>query len=119
MGPFVKANGDKQFLLVAGDYFTNKVEAEPLSKISQDEMIHLIWENICCQFGLSMIHVSDNGPQLKGDKIQACCKEMKIEQIFTTVAHPQANEQVEVIKRVLLDSLKKRLEHEKMSWLEE
>lgn len=45
--------------------------------------------------------------------------EMKIEQIFTDVAHPQANGQVEVINIILLDGLKKRLEHEKTSWVEE
>lgn len=57
--------------------------------------------------------VSDNGPQFKGEKIQAWCEEMMIKQIFIAVAHPQANGQVEVVNRVLLDGLKKRLEHEK------
>lgn len=65
MGPFVKAKEGKQFLIVAGDYFTKWVEAEPLSKISPDEMIHFIWKNICCRFRVPRIIVSDNGTQFK------------------------------------------------------
>lgn len=44
---------------------------------------------------------------------------MMIKQMFTAVAHPQANGQVEVINRVILDGLKKRVEHEKTSWIDE
>lgn len=39
--------------------------------------------------------------------------------MFTAVAHPQVNGQVEVINRALFDGLKKRLEHEKTSWIDE
>lgn len=100
IGSFIKEKGNKQFLVVAIDYFTKLVEAEPLSKISQDEMIHFIRKNIDCRLGLPRILVSDNGPRFKGDKIKAWCNEMKIEQIFTAVTHPQANGQVEVINGV-------------------
>lgn len=65
VGSFVKANGGKQFLVVAVDYFTKWVEAEPLTKISQDEMIYFIWKNICCWLGLPRIIISNNGPQFK------------------------------------------------------
>lgn len=65
VGPFVKAKGTKLFLVVAVDYFTKWVEVEPLSKISQDVMIHFIWKTICCRFGLPRILVSDNGTQFK------------------------------------------------------
>lgn len=38
-----------------------------------------------------------HGAQFKGDKIKAWCKELKIMQNFTVVAHSQANGQVEVL----------------------
>lgn len=55
----------------------------------------------------------------KGDKIKAWCEEIKITKNVTVVAHPQANGQVEVLNRVLVDSLKKRLEQEKTNWVDE
>lgn len=42
----------------------------------------------------------------------ALCIELKITQNFTTVAHSQANGQVEVINRVLVDGMKKILKQE-------
>ncbi|KAL0445059.1 UNVERIFIED_CONTAM: hypothetical protein Slati_2228600 [Sesamum latifolium] len=62
VGPFPLACGQRKFLLVAVDYFTKWVEAEPLARITEGEE----W-----------------------------CQGLRIKQRFTTVAHPQANRQVE------------------------
>lgn len=105
-------------MVVAVDYFTKWVEAEPLSKITEKEMIHFVWKNLFCRFGLPRIIVSDNGPQFKGEKIQEWCGEMKITQVFTVVVHLQANGLVEVINRILLEGLKERLERERTNWIE-
>lgn len=59
--PFVKTRGNKQFLVVAVDYITKWVEAEPVSRITEKEIIHLIWKNLCCRFGFPRITISDNG----------------------------------------------------------
>lgn len=55
----------------------------------------------------------------KGDKIKTWCEEIKINKNVTVVAHHQANGQVEVLNRVLVDRLKKRLEQEKTNWVDE
>ncbi|KAL0438987.1 UNVERIFIED_CONTAM: hypothetical protein Slati_2381700 [Sesamum latifolium] len=68
VGPFPLAAGQRKFLLVAVDYFTKWVEAEPLARITEGEE----W-----------------------------CQGLRIKQRFTTVAHPQANGQVEVTNRIL------------------
>ncbi|KAL0449088.1 UNVERIFIED_CONTAM: hypothetical protein Slati_1465200 [Sesamum latifolium] len=41
----------KKFLLVAIDYFTKWVEAEPLARITEGEVMKFIWKNIICRFG--------------------------------------------------------------------
>ncbi|XP_035844008.1 uncharacterized protein LOC118490461 [Helianthus annuus] len=50
---------------------------------------------------------------------QEWCANLHIQQIFTPVAHPQGNGQVEWTNRSLLDGIKKRLGHEGSSWVEE
>ncbi|KAL0317497.1 UNVERIFIED_CONTAM: hypothetical protein Sangu_2164000 [Sesamum angustifolium] len=52
VGPFPLATGQKKFLLVAIDYFTKCVEAEPLTRISKGEVMKFVWKNIICCFGL-------------------------------------------------------------------
>ncbi|XP_012833996.1 PREDICTED: uncharacterized protein LOC105954857 [Erythranthe guttata] len=119
VGPFPQTTGRKKFLIVAVDYFTKWVEAEALSKITEDEVMHFIWKYICCRFGLPRSLVSDNGTQFNGKKIRAWCEEMKITQKFVAVAHPQANGQVESTNRTIVNGLKKRIDKLGGSWVDE
>ncbi|XP_075499078.1 uncharacterized protein LOC142537448 [Primulina tabacum] len=46
VGPFPIASGQRKFILVAVDYFTKWVEAEPLAKIAERDIINFVWKNI-------------------------------------------------------------------------
>ncbi|KAL0436083.1 UNVERIFIED_CONTAM: hypothetical protein Sradi_0316200 [Sesamum radiatum] len=56
VGPFPLAAGQRKFLLVAIGYFTKWVEAEPLARITEGEVM-----NIVCHFGIPREIISDNG----------------------------------------------------------
>ncbi|KAL0440403.1 UNVERIFIED_CONTAM: hypothetical protein Slati_2523300 [Sesamum latifolium] len=88
---FPLAVGQRKFLLVAINYFTKWVEAEPLARITEGE----------------------------GRRIQEWCQGLHIRQKFTTVAHPQANGQVEVTNRILVQGIKRRLKRVGENWAEE
>ncbi|XP_074351430.1 uncharacterized protein LOC141690540 [Apium graveolens] len=47
------------------------------------------------------------------------CDDNSIELRFTSIAHPQANGKAEVVKRIILDGLKKRVECSKNTWVDE
>ncbi|KAL0447819.1 UNVERIFIED_CONTAM: hypothetical protein Slati_1909800 [Sesamum latifolium] len=119
VGPFPLAAGQRKFLLVAVDYFTKWVEAEPLARITKGEVMKFIWKNIICHFGIPREIISDNGRQFQGRKMQEWCQGLRIKQRFTTVAHPQANGQVEVTNRILVQEIKRRLERVGGNWAEE
>ncbi|CAA0816679.1 Unknown protein, partial [Striga hermonthica] len=70
-------------------------------------------------FGVPKVLVSDNGTQFNGKRIRAWCEDMKIEQHFASIAHPQANGQVEVTNRIILNGLKTRLEKASGAWVDE
>ncbi|KAL0449610.1 UNVERIFIED_CONTAM: Gag-Pol polyprotein [Sesamum latifolium] len=73
----------------------------------------------CQRFGIPRVIISDNGTQFQEKAIVAWCKELKIQQNFTSVGNPQANGQTEVTNRTILQHLKTRLEGAKSSWVEE
>ncbi|KAL0322210.1 UNVERIFIED_CONTAM: hypothetical protein Scaly_2517400 [Sesamum calycinum] len=75
VGSFPLIAGQRKFLLVAIDYFTKWVEAEPLARITEGEVMKV-------------------------------AHKVKIH----SVSHPQVNGQVEVINRILVQSIKKRLD---------
>ncbi|KAL0420497.1 UNVERIFIED_CONTAM: hypothetical protein Slati_3072600 [Sesamum latifolium] len=82
VGPFPLAAGQRKFFLVVIDYFTKWVEAEPLARITEGEAEEY-----------------KNG-------VKGCTSGKE----FTTVTHPQANGQVEVTNRILVQGIKRRLE---------
>ncbi|KAL2230840.1 UNVERIFIED_CONTAM: hypothetical protein Sindi_1678400 [Sesamum indicum] len=118
LGPFPLALGQRKFLLVAIDYITKWVETESLARITKTEVMKFIWKNIICRFGLHREIISDNGRQFQGHKIQDWCKGLHIKQRFTSVAHPQANGQVEVTSRIIVQGIKGRLERVGGNWTE-
>ncbi|KAL0409759.1 UNVERIFIED_CONTAM: hypothetical protein Sradi_1910300 [Sesamum radiatum] len=118
VGPFSLAAGQRKFLLVASDYFTKRVEAEPLARITEGEVMKFIWKNIVCCFGIPREIISDNGSQFQGRRIQEWCQGLHIRQRFITVAHPQPNGQVEVTNRILIQGIKRRLERVGENWAE-
>ena len=61
LGPFLTGTRQMKFLVVGIDYFTKWVEAEPLAKITQQNVKNFVWKNIVCIFGVPRVLVSDNG----------------------------------------------------------
>ncbi|KAL0439574.1 UNVERIFIED_CONTAM: Gag-Pol polyprotein [Sesamum latifolium] len=119
VGLFPQATGQRKFLIVVVDYFTKWVEAEPLAKITEKEVIKFLWKNIVCRFGIPHALISDNGTQFSGKKLKEWCEGLAIKQFFTSVSNPQANGQTEVTNRTILQHLKTRLGTAKGAWVEE
>ncbi|XP_074356751.1 uncharacterized protein LOC141696519 [Apium graveolens] len=61
----------------------------------------------------------DNEKQFDNTEIREYCDDNSIELRFTSVIHPQANGQVEVANRIILDGLKKRVEVSRNTWVDE
>ncbi|KAL0305141.1 UNVERIFIED_CONTAM: hypothetical protein Sangu_3048900 [Sesamum angustifolium] len=70
VGPLPQATGQRKFLIVAVDYFTKWVEAEPLAKISEKEVIKFLWRNIVCRFGHSPRHNIRQWNSVLGQQVQ-------------------------------------------------
>uniref|UniRef100_A0A2N9J0D1 Reverse transcriptase n=1 Tax=Fagus sylvatica TaxID=28930 RepID=A0A2N9J0D1_FAGSY len=88
--------GNKKFLIVATDYFTKWVEAEPLSHIREVDTKRFLWKSIITRFGIPWA-----------------------EFLLLTRDTPSLNGQAEVSNKVILDGIKKRLEEAKGRWVEE
>ncbi|RDX69453.1 Pro-Pol polyprotein, partial [Mucuna pruriens] len=110
LGPFPPAPGQVKFLIVAVDYFTKWVEAEPVATITTEKIK---------RFGISAEIVSDNGTHFASRGTAEFCRERKIRQVFTSIEHPQSNGQAEAANKVILRGLRRRLEEAKGRWAEE
>ncbi|XP_042387630.1 uncharacterized protein LOC121979709 [Zingiber officinale] len=70
VGSFPMATDQRRFLLVAVDYFSKWMEADPLARISEQMIIKFIRQNILCRFGIPHWLISDNGRQFAGRRLR-------------------------------------------------
>ena len=119
VGPFLKAVGNKKYLLVCTDYFTKWVEVEPLANIRDVDIKKFIWKNIVTQFVVPYMLISDNGLQFDSKTFRKYCSDLGIKNRYSTTAYPQGNGQAKAVNKVIVSGLKKRLDDAKGKWVKE
>ena len=78
-----------------------------------------VWKSIVTRFGVPHVLISDNGLQFDSKMFRKYCGELGIINRYSTPAYPQGNGQPEVMNKVILSGLKKRLDDAKGKWVEE
>ena len=63
--------------------------------------------------------VSENGTQFADEKLKSWLAQIGVNKIFTSVAHPQGNGQVERINRSIVEGIKARLGSKRTVWVDE
>ena len=62
--------------------------------------------------------ILDNDLQFDSKMFRRCCGELRITNRYSTPAYPQGNGQAEVVNKVIVNGLKKRLNDAKGKWVE-
>ena len=119
VGHFLKAVGNKKYLLVGIDYFTKWVEIEPLANIRDVDVKRFIQKNIITRFGVPHTFILDNGFQFDSKAFRKYYCDLGIKNRYSTPAYAQGNEQVKTVNKVIVNGLKKRLDDAKGRWVEE
>ena len=117
--PFSKAVGNKKYLLGCTDYFIKWVEVEPLANIRDVDVKRFIWKNIVTRFGVPYALILDNGLQFDSKAFRKYCSDLGIKNRYSTPTYPQGNGQAELVNKVIVSGLKKRLDDAKGKWIEE
>nr|XP_025685253.1 uncharacterized protein LOC112786044 [Arachis hypogaea] len=117
--PFPTAPGQLRYLIVAIDYYTKWIEAEPLASITAAQCRKFLWRQIITRFGIPEIVISDNGTQFVNKKFREFLEGLHVSHRFSSVEHPQTNGQVESANKIIIKKLKKRLDEAKGLWADE
>ncbi|XP_026442284.1 uncharacterized protein LOC113341713 [Papaver somniferum] len=91
VGPLHVGSGQRNYLIVATDYFTKWVEDAPLRHIQDKDVFRFIWEHIICRFSVPTSIVLDNGKQLQGKNIDLLFNAYNIQKSKATPLYPQCN----------------------------
>ena len=101
IGSFPKGRGSVHYVVVAVHYFTKWVKAEVLASITLAKIRKFVYKNIICRYGVPHTIVSDNGTQFDCEEFKEFYDDLQIKKVFTSVARPQANGQVEAVNKMI------------------
>ncbi|XP_040372982.1 uncharacterized protein LOC112194544 [Rosa chinensis] len=107
-----------KFIIVATDFFTKWVEAEPLKEASGGTLRQFLFRNIICRFGIPEVFVSDRGAAFMGGEVDKLAKEWGIQFVHSSPYYAQSNGQAEASNKIIITLLKKMLEANPRQWHE-
>ena len=113
VGSLPTGKGGVKYAIVAMDYYTKCVEAEPMKIITSKKALDFVIYNILCRYGLPHKIMFDNGKQFDSVHFTNFCERHGIIKSFSAVARPQANGQTEAVNKILKGTLKKKLQARK------
>ncbi|KAI5324062.1 hypothetical protein L3X38_033135 [Prunus dulcis] len=79
-----------KYILVATDFFTKWVEAVPLKKVTQAEVLEFIKKTIIHRFGLPESIMIDRGTTFMGEAIQVAARNWGVRMVQSTPYNPQS-----------------------------
>ncbi|VFQ77991.1 unnamed protein product [Cuscuta campestris] len=119
IGLMPRAPGNFRWIIVAIDYFTKWIEAEPLVGGTSEQCSRFVNNNILCRYGVPKQITTDNGTQFEAGDFNELLGDWKIRHTYSSVAYPQGDGQVENANRTIMDGIKKRLESYKGAWVDQ
>lgn len=78
MGELPTAPGSFRYTVVAVEYFTKWVKAEPIIAITSSNIQRFLWKNIICCFGIPQELTVDNGKQFNMAAFRTYCSDVCI-----------------------------------------
>ena len=122
VGPLKKAKGDFEYIFVAIDKFPKWIEYKPLAKYSVAKAVEFI-QDIMHHFGMPNRIITDLGSPFTATEFKSWAQDCGFGIDYASVAHPEANGQVERANGLILVGLKPRLYEELADygskWIEE
>jgi transposase InsO family protein len=108
VGPLKRTTGGFTHLFVTIDKFSKWIEARPITSIRYEQAV-LFFIDIVHRFGVSNCIITDNGTQFTGKKFLDFYDNHHIRVLWSAVAHPKTNGQVERANGMVLQGLKPRI----------
>jgi transposase InsO family protein len=103
-----KTTGGFTHLLITIDKFFKWIEAHTITSIRSEQAV-LFFTNIVHRFGVPNCIITDNVTQFTGKKFLDLCDNHHIHVLWSAVAYPKTNGQVERANDMVLQGLKPRI----------
>jgi transposase InsO family protein len=108
VGPLKRTTGGFTHLLITIDKFSKWIEARPITNV-KSEQATLFFTDIIHRFGVPNCIITDNDTQFTCKRFLEFCDDHHIHVLWSAVAYPKTNGQVERANGMVLQGLKPRI----------
>jgi transposase InsO family protein len=108
VGPLKRTTGSFTHLLITIDKFSKWIEARSITSIRSEQAV-LFFTDIIHRFGVPNCIITNNDTQFTGKKFLDFCDNHHIRVLWSAIAHPKTNGQVERANGMVLQGLKPRI----------
>jgi hypothetical protein len=107
LGPLPPAHGNLKYVVVAVEYFSKWIEAQPLATITSVTVQKIFWQHIVCRFGVPKAITMDNRTQFDAEAFKEFCEQIGTKIHFASVRHPESNGLVERANGIIMTGIMK------------
>jgi IS30 family transposase len=107
LGPLAPAQGNLKCVVVAVEYFSKWIEANPLATITSVTVQKFFRQNIVYRFSVPKAITVDNGTQFDAETFKDLCDQIGRKIHFASVRHPESNRLVERANGIIMTGITK------------
>ena len=115
-GPYPTTMSGNKYIIAFVDWYSGWPEAFAVPDKTAETVSDLIIDQIFPHFGSCLQLVSDNGTENVNKIVKETLEKLKIDNVLTSVYHPQSNAKVERFHRTLHDILSKKVADNPQTW---
>jgi transposase InsO family protein len=101
------------------DYCTRWVIAKPVPRMTAEEVIKFLYNDVILNYGVPFEIISDRGSAFLSDSVQQFFNSYQIKHLASTPYHPQTNGMVESMHRMLNHAITCAVDGDPTRWDEE
>jgi len=105
-----------EYLMVVYDYFSKYIVAVPLPNKRTETVTEAFVKHFVLTYGVPSSLCSDQGSEFESRLLQDTCRQLHIEKVRTSVAHPSSNGGVERCNRTIGDLLRLLVRDDQRDW---
>ena len=115
-GPYPTTMSGNKYIIAFVDWYSGWPEAFAVPDKTGENVVDLIIHKIVARFGSCLQLVTDNGTENVSKIVKEKLTRLKIDQVLTSVYHPQSNAKVGRFHKTLLDVLSKKEADNPQTW---
>ena len=116
VGPMPRTMRGNLYILIVVDHFTKYVKAYPLPDQEAASIARVFLNEFVTMFGIPYEVHNDQGANFESTLMKELCKVLGISKTRTTPYHPQCDEQVERMNRVITELLSLKVHNTTENW---